>query len=175
MIGEILDPKVPWQVLLRDYMTRMTPDDLESWNRPNRRFEDIFLPVRTGVKMGPILFIGDTSGSIGNEDLISYASETNAIAEDLNPEKITFMWADTRVAGVDEFDQGTFAVDQLKPKGGGGTDMCVPLKAAEEYEPEIVVLFTDGYTPWPSEEPPYPLIVCCTTDTTVPVGQCVRI
>jgi hypothetical protein len=38
-----------------------------------------------------------------------------------------------------------------------------------------VVLFTDGYTPWPEVEPDYPLIVCCTTDAPVPVGMDIRI
>lgn len=174
-IGEILDPKVPWQVVLRDYMTRLTPDDLESWNRRNRRFEDVFLPSRSGVKMGPIVCIGDTSGSIGNDELIVYASETNAIAEDMKPENITFVWADTRVAGEQTFGDNEFDPSLLKPAGGGGTDMRVPLKHVEQYDPEIVILFTDGYTPWPSEEPPYPLIVCCTTDTNCPVGQVIRL
>ena len=66
-------------------------------------------------------------------------------------------------------------VIKLEPKGGGGTDMRVPLKYAEQFDPKVVVLFTDGYTPWPKEEPPYPLIVCCTTNVEVPVGQVIRI
>ena len=36
-------------------------------------------------------------------------------------------------------------------------------------------MFTDGYTPWPDIEPEYPLIVCCTTDTEVPIGMDIRI
>lgn len=172
LVGEILDPKVPWSILLRDYMTRVTKDD-EQWNRRNRRFQSVYLPARHSEKMGPIVLIGDTSGSIGNDELIAYTSEAGAIAEDVHPERIYFLWADTRVAGTQVFEEGEPLVP--KPKGGGGTDMRVPLKKAEDYQPEVVVLFTDGYTPWPDVEPDYPLIVCCTTDQVSPVGITIRI
>jgi hypothetical protein len=39
---------------------------------------------------------------------------------------------------------------------------------------ETVVIFTDGYTPWPTEEL-IPTIVCCTTDQVSPVGVTVRV
>jgi predicted metal-dependent peptidase len=172
LVGEILDPSVPWTDILRDYMTRITKDD-EVWSRRNRRFQDVYLPARHSEKMGPIVLIGDTSGSIGNDELTKYTGEAVMIAEDVRPERIIFLWADTKVAGVQEFEEGDPIVPQ--PKGGGGTDMRVPLKAAEEYQPEVVVLFTDGYTPWPEVEPDFPLIVCCTTDAEVPVGTDIRI
>lgn len=172
MVGDILDPKVPWSHLLRDYMTRVTKDD-EVWSRRNRRFNQVYLPARHSEKMGPIVMIGDTSGSIGNDELCRYMAEAVAIAEDVHPERIIFLWADTRVAGVQIFEEGEPIVP--KPQGGGGTDMRVPIKEAEKYQPEVVVLFTDGYTPWPDMEPDFPLIVCCTTDTNVPVGLDVRI
>lgn len=172
LVGEILDPKVPWSHVLRDFMTRVTKDD-EQWSRRNRRFQDVYLPARHSEKMGEIVLIGDTSGSIGNDELCKYMAEAGAIAEDVHPERIRILWADTRVAGEQVFEEGV-PIDP-KPQGGGGTDMTVPLKHAEQFNPECVVLFTDGYTPWPDVEPDYPLIVCCTTDTTVPVGLDIRI
>jgi predicted metal-dependent peptidase len=172
IVGEILDPKVPWQDLLRDFVTRITKDD-ESWNRRNRRFGHVYLPSRWSERMGEIVIIGDTSGSIGNEELSKYACEVNSIIELLAPERIRMVWADTRVAGEQVFEEGeTF---KPIPKGGGGTDMTVPLRHVEKYEPEVVILLTDGYTPWPDRDPPYPLITCCTTEVDVPVGKTVRI
>jgi predicted metal-dependent peptidase len=172
LVGEILDPKVPWAHVLRDYMTRVTKDD-EQWSRRNRRFQGVYLPARHSEKMGEIVLIGDTSGSIGNDELCKYMAEAGAIAEDVHPERIRILWADTRVAGEQVFEDGEPIVP--KPQGGGGTDMRVPIKHAEQYQPQVVVLFTDGYTPWPDVEPDFPLIVCCTTDAPVPVGVDIRI
>jgi predicted metal-dependent peptidase len=140
--------------------------------RRNRRFQNVYLPARHSEKMGEIVLIGDTSGSIGNDELCKYMAEAGAIAEDVHPERIRILWADTKVAGEQVFEEGELIV--AKPKGGGGTDMRVPLKKAEDYQPEVVVLFTDGYTPWPDVEPDYPLIVCCTTDVNVPIGMDIR-
>jgi predicted metal-dependent peptidase len=133
LVGEILDPKVPWSHVLRDYMTRITKDD-EQWNKRNRRFQNVYLPARHSEKMGPIVLIGDTSGSIGNDELTKYTGEAAMIAEDVRPERIIFLWADTKVAGVQEFEEGDLIVP--KPKGGGGTDMRVPLTKALDYQPE---------------------------------------
>lgn len=173
-VNEILEPKVAWPDLLRDYMTRITRDD-ETWAKRNRRFQDVYLPDRHNERMGPIVIIGDSSGSIwcSPKELEQFASEIQAVADQVRPENIRVVWADTRVASEDVFEDG----DTLKfnPQGGGGTDMRVPLEYVEKYEPHVVILLTDGYTPWPSAEPPYPLIVCCNTDTDVPVGQVIRI
>lgn len=172
LVGEILDPVVPWVHILRDYMTRVTKDD-EVWARRNRRFSKVYLPARHSEKMGEIVLIGDTSGSIGNDELCKYMAEAGAIAEDVHPERIRIIWCDAKVKGEQVFEDGDPIV--AKPVGGGGTDMCEALTYAEQYDPEAVVLFTDGYTPWPDVEPPFPLITCCTTDAPVPVGLDVRI
>ena len=172
LVGEILDPKVPWPDLLRDYMTRITKDD-ETWAKRNRRFSNVYLPSRHSEKMGEIIVIGDTSGSITGKELDEAAAEIKAVADQVRPERIRLLWADTRVAAEQVFEEGDLIM--AKPAGGGGTDMRVPLTYAEQYEPHVVILITDGYTPWPEVEPPYPLIVLCTTDVAVPVGMVVRV
>lgn len=171
-IDDILDPKVPWQTVLREYMTRVS-HDTETWSRRNRRFEDVFLPTRYSYRMGGVVIINDTSGSIGGSELVQFNTEGYTIIEDMRPEWVRILWADTQVASEQLFEDG----DPFTPKaaGGGGTDMRVPLKHAEQYQPEVCILFTDGYTPWPEGDPPYPLIVCCTTNADVPVGQVIRI
>lgn len=172
LVHEILNPVVPWPDVLREYMTRIIQDD-ENWSRRNRRYGDVYLPARYSQKMGDVVIIGDVSGSIGQAELDRIAAEITCIAEMLRPESIRVLWADTEVVKEEVFECGEPIV--LKPCGGGGTDMRVPLAHAVQYDPQAVVLITDGYTPWPTTEPDYPLVVCCTTDQNVPVGQVVRV
>ena len=172
LVGNILNPPLPWEDIMRHYMQRVTQDD-ESWSRPNRRHTDMILPSRRSLKIGPIAIIGDTSGSITEKELSNIGTQTIAIAEQLQPENIRVVWADTKVCGEQVFEQGDDI--QLKPVGYGGTDMRVPLAHVEQFQPQVVVLITDGYTPWPDVEPDYPLIVVCTTDTNVPIGEVIRI
>jgi predicted metal-dependent peptidase len=44
---------------------------------------------------------------------------------------------------------------QVRLLGGGGTDMGAGLAAAEELRPrpDLVIVLTDGHTPWPPEPP----------------------
>lgn len=174
MVDDFLESKVPWTDVLRDFMLKVVKSR-ESWVRRNKRFSRIYLPTRYERRMGPIIFIPDTSGSMWGDDMEKICSEMAHCASQTQPENIRVLWADTRVAGEQVFDPVEFAFDKLEPKGGGGTDMRVPLKYAEKYDPQVVVLMTDGYTPWP-ESVPYPLIILCTTDHTIPdIGQVIRI
>lgn len=172
LVGEILHPQVPWRDLLRDYMMQVSKED-ESWSRRNRRFQSTYLPSRFSERMGEIVVIGDSSGSVGERELSMIAAEIRAIADQLKPAAVRVVWADTQVKREEVYEESD--VIELHPAGGGGTDMRVPLQYVEQYEPPVVVLITDGYTPWPRSEPPYPLIVVCTTNQQVPIGNVVRL
>jgi predicted metal-dependent peptidase len=172
LVDGILSPPLPWQELLRKYATQYTTED-ETWSRRNRRFPHVYLPSRWSERMGEIVIIGDTSGSMGNEVFAQIAAEINCINEFCKPERTRVVWADAEECSFEEvFEAGGEVV--LHPKGGGGTDMRKPLRYVEQYDPVVCILITDGYTPWPKEDPPYPLIVCCTTAVDVPVGDVVR-
>jgi predicted metal-dependent peptidase len=170
-VNGVLNPAVSCVALLRDYMLRICKDD-ESWGKRNRRYRHTYLPSRHSEAMGEVIFIGDTSGSVTEDDIRMVAGEIGIVSETLKPERIRMVWADTQIAGEQVFEQGEPIM--LAPRGGGGTDMRVPLEYVTQYDPEVVVLITDGYTPWPASEPDYPLIVCCTTDVDVPVGSIIR-
>jgi predicted metal-dependent peptidase len=172
-VNEVLDPKVPWTEMLRQFMQRTVHEAEESWARRNRRFP-IYLPSRYTQRMGEIILIDDTSGSIGNEQLKQYNGEAAEIAETVNPERIRIVYCDAKVKGEQEWEMGEFDPAEVKPVGGGGTRMDIALAHVEQYEPTVVVLFTDGATPW-GDEPDYPLIVCCTTEAKCPIGEVIRI
>lgn len=174
MVGEALDAKIAWTDVLRDYLLRVVRER-ENWSRRNRRFTDIYLPVRRSLKLGPIVFIPDTSGSMFGDDMEKICSEMAHCAAQTQPEGIKVIWTDSRVQGEQDFTPDEFAHDKLKPKGGGGTDMRVGLAHAAQYEPTVAVLLTDGYTPWPDHEPDFPLIVIMTTDQPCPIGTVLRI
>jgi predicted metal-dependent peptidase len=44
--------------------------------------------------------------------------------------------------------------------GGGGTDMGTGIRAAQHLKPRptLIIVLTDGYTPWPAQAPPLPVI-----------------
>lgn len=174
MVDECLETKVHWIDVLRDFMLKVVKGR-ESWSKRNRRFSKIYLPTRHEKKMGPIIFIPDTSGSMWGDDMEKICSEMAHCASQTQPEGIKVLWADTKVQGEQDFTPDEFEFSKLVPKGGGGTDMRVPLKYAEQFDPQVVVILTDGYTPWPDEELPYPLITICTTDVACPVGEVIRI
>ena len=171
LVGEILNPDLPWQDMLREYMVAVIQND-ESWARRNRRYKT-YMPGRFSTALDSVGVIMDTSGSISGEELNAMLAEVRAIAETTCPAVMHIMCADSCVLTDQIIEAGEEV--KVEVKGGGGTDMREPLAKMAEHDPRVVILLTDGYTPWPDCEPDYPLIVCCTTDAPVPIGRVVRV
>lgn len=174
LVNGIINPPLPWQVLLQDMATKQAHED-ESWKHRNRRFRNIYLPSRYSVRMGELVVIGDTSGSMmGSPVFNQLNTELAMIREQLNPERIRVIWADDAEVVLEQVFEPEDEV-KLRPTGGGGTDMRRPLRHVEQFEPVVVIMVTDGYTPWPDSEPPFPLIVLCNTKVESPVGTTIHI
>ena len=122
-VKALLSPSVPWQEVLRQFMSAKT-NTRSDWTRRNRRFPTIILPSRTGRQMRRIGVIIDTSGSIDDRVMTVMASEVHAIGADIGAEETHVKFADARTVHEQRYTSGEPIV--LQPKGGGGTDRRVP-------------------------------------------------
>lgn len=74
----------------------------------------------------------------------------NALKTLPDPRGVRVLVGDERVQGA----KNVFRKDQVVLAGGGGTDMTAMIVAAAEErpQPKAIIVVTDGYTGWPSEE-----------------------
>jgi predicted metal-dependent peptidase len=161
-LGDLMEPKVDWREVLREFVKSIcNAKDASSWRRVNRRFigSDIYLPTLVGERVGHIVIGIDTSGSIGVKELSDFLSEVKGIADEVRPEKVDLLYWDSEVAGHEEYDEYSVAniVSSTKPRGGGGTSpSCVTAYLKDKaIKPECVIMLSEGYVgdDWGGEWP----------------------
>ena len=151
-LEELLQPKIDWREVLRDFIsTTCTGSDYSTWRRPNRRFvsSGYYMPSGVSEQVGELVIAIDTSGSIGRAELSLFLSEVKGICDNVHPEKVRLLYWDTEVCADEAYE--THELDSLpkstKPAGGGGTAVgCVPAYITKQgIKPQAVVVLTDGY------------------------------
>ena len=170
MMEELFEPVLPWRSILRRFMTEKLNDDF-SWKRGNRRFiaQGLYLPSRlSDDAMGEIVVVIDTSGSISEKELTEFGSEIKGIVDEVRPSKVRVIYCDSRIAHIDEFGPNDDL--QFAAHGGGGTDFRPPFKWLEENQivPRALVYLTDGYGPFPEQEPDFPTLFAINNHDVIP-------
>jgi predicted metal-dependent peptidase len=180
VFGELLQPKIDWKKVLREFITETCAGrDESSWRKPNRRFlsYDVYMPSMVGTTMTELVIGFDTSGScFGGEEMTAFVSNIKTIIDDVKPTKTHVIYWDTEVAGHQTFEDGQFAVADLKPKGGGGTDGAVLFDYLRDnnINPQAIVQFTDGYVgDWGNTN--VPTLWAVTSDLVAPFGTTIRV
>jgi predicted metal-dependent peptidase len=180
VFGDLLTPKVDWRKVLRDFITETCAGrDESSWRKPNRRFlaEDVYMPSMIGTTMTEIVLGFDTSGScFGGTEMTRFVSEIATIVGDIKPSKCRVIYWDTKVTGEQVFEDGTFAVHNLQPKGGGGTDGSVLFDYLREHRisPDAIVQFSDGHV-GSFGRSDWPTLWALTSDMQAPFGTTVHL
>ena len=126
-----------------------------SYRRPSRRarawprvvLPSLFRPVPE------VAIVCDTSGSMHDQLLARALAEVEGILT-----KAGIRQGTARVLAVDTNVHAVRRVTSAKQvvlAGGGGTDMGAGIVAAAELRPRpsIIVVLTDGFTPWPASPP----------------------
>ena len=169
---------LPWHQIMRNLMQRAISRTRTntSWRRPSTRgaANNLILPGRTNTPvLSEMVFVIDTSGSINAEDLAEFAEHMTSACVALKPSKVHLLWIDDDVRRVQEFSPSDYETmrTMMKPAGCGGTDMRVALDWVEEnlqQKPVGMVIFTDGYTPYPDTLRGYPIWWLINTERIAP-------
>lgn len=179
LIKEIKQAKVKWERLLHRYVGNTISRNDYNFAYPNRRFvaDDIYLPSMHNPIIGDIVFACDTSGSMGEEQLIKILSELAKLSHLVD--KITVMSCDAKVHEVVPTYTVGDIINKIKFKGGGGTDFGPVFDKIDEMKlvPELLIFATDTHGSFPDKAPRYPVLWISVLDKEqsieIPFGQAI--
>ncbi len=176
---ELLNPKVNWRKELagsvRASLSNISGRKDYLYTRPSRRqgamkqanFE-LILPAMRKPAPPPVAVVVDTSGSISRKDIVDFLSEVDGIARANGVAHGLYVIPCDAAVGPIQKIKSRGMIENLELPGGGGTDLIVGIEAAYKISPipRVLIIFTDGFTPWPREinQKIDKVIVCLTTD-----------
>ena len=171
-----LEPKVDWRRELAARI-RAAADTVSgavdySYRRPSRRAgapigQAVVFPAMVRHVPRTVVVV-DTSASMTEAHLERALAEIRGLlrAVGVHDKGLTVVSCDSAVNAT----QQVFSVDNVRLIGGGGTDMREGLDSAAKLlpRPELVVVITDGFTPWPAKRPNVLTIVALVGDGPAP-------
>lgn len=162
LLEELLNPKLPWETLLQNYVDTFINEDY-SWRKPNRRYLDILLPSLYSEGIDSIVFCNDASGSVSDEDFNKGLAEFRSVREKLNPRETTIIAFDTKIKNVCVLQRDE-EIPNISYTGYGGTDPTVCFEYLKDKQPSIVIIFSDGEFEPIEEIPDYPVLWILSSD-----------
>ncbi len=161
-----LDPQIDWRKQLGVSLRRAVADIAGrkdySYMRPSRRQHamnqagsNVLLPNLRQPAPPNVSVVVDTSGSISNDELRKFVAEVSGIVRAVGfSSGVKVICCDAEAYPAQTFKNPN-KLDELELLGGGGTDMREGIWAAiaARQKPDVVVVITDGYTPWPDTKP----------------------
>ena len=177
MVDHLLQPRLPWRMLLARYMTATARDDY-SYTRPSsRRGDPAIYPSLRSTQLNLVVAL-DVSGSITKKEMREFISEVDAIKGQLRA-RITLHACDSKMAEEGPWIFESWEDLDLPEKftGGGGTSFKPVFDWVDsmDQQPDLLVYFTDAEGDFPQHQPAYPVIWLVKGRTTVPWGQRIQL
>ncbi|HEB95085.1 MAG TPA: hypothetical protein ENI96_01480 [Sedimenticola thiotaurini] len=176
MIDHLLQPQLPWRMLLARYLSSNARDDY-SYMRPSRREGEFILPSLRSHQIDLVVAI-DTSGSISDSDFDQFIGEVDALKGQMRA-RVTLLACDAELAGDGPWVFEPWEELRLPRRfqGGGGTRFEPVFDWVERQgmQPETLVYFTDAEAQFPLQPPPYPVIWLVKGRQPVPWGQRIQL
>jgi predicted metal-dependent peptidase len=176
LVEHLLQPQLPWRMLLARYMTAVARDDY-SFQRPSRREGEFILPSLKSAQVDVVVVL-DTSGSIKDEEMREFVSEINAIKGQMRARLILHACdAELCKHGPWVFEPWEeFRVpENIYGRGGTRFTPVFDWLAREDRRPDLLVYFTDADGQFPKAEPAFPVLWLVKGRGKVPWGQRVQL
>ncbi|HET6353443.1 DUF2201 family putative metallopeptidase [Streptomyces sp.] len=162
---EAFHPPQPWRELLgsavRSAASGPGAGEDYTYGRPSRRSAGIPGVVLPSLRRRPprVSVVIDTSGSVSDTELGSALLEVAAISRAVGGRRdlVTVLSCDAAARVV----QPLCRAEGISLVGGGGTDLRTGFARAlrAQPRPDVIVVLTDGQTPWPGARPPCRTVV----------------
>jgi predicted metal-dependent peptidase len=176
LITDITDPKVDWKAVLARFLRSNNKSDF-TWVRPNRRFigSGLYLPSLHNPCLEEIVIAVDTSGSISDDELKQFTTETSYILHELAPERVQFIQCDAEINDVTEYTRESLPL-KVTYKGRGGTEFTPVIDYVNENHPNAAALvyLTDLECGDFGDQPHYPVLWVTTQDHNAPYGEVIH-
>jgi predicted metal-dependent peptidase len=176
IIDHLLQPQLPWRMILARYLTATARDDY-NYSRPSRREGDYIMPSLKSHELDVVVVV-DTSGSVSDKEMNEFVSEVNALKGQLRA-RITLLACDSALAGDGPWRFEPWEEFALPHHfAGGGTTDFRPVfdwVARENRRPDALVYFTDGVGTFPQQEPYFPVVWLIKGKRTVPWGNRIQL
>ncbi len=158
LLEKTLNPKLPWNIILQNYMSQFSKSDY-SFSRPNKRyFPEFYLPTTHAEAICNLAIAVDSSGSVLPEEFSYFINEIAVIQSQLQPEKITLIDFDTEINDIRIITQDTDVLRELEFTGGGGTYVVPVTEWATKNKPDVLLIFSDGEFIIPEEPKGIPIV-----------------
>lgn len=211
MVKAAAEPGIDWRSYVQAFLARSSGNSSFDWRKPSRppmlregmALENYYAPARGGNGVNHVVYVGDTSGSIGHDEHMAQLSAMAELVGELRPKVFTVMWCDSDIQRIDTFrsvsgdEVAAYYASHPIPKGGG-TDFRPPFTLMETValgggvttpnvsgesivdmldggKPDALVYFTDLYGDAPREKPDYNVLWLATTNQPHPWGERVQI
>lgn len=176
LVDELIQPQLPWRMLLARYLMSTARDDY-SFQRPSRREGEAILPRLSSDQVDLCIAL-DTSGSIAGEELAQFTSEIDALKGQIRA-RVTLHACDERLdpRGPWEF-QPWENIELPREIGGGGGTRFAPVFdwiAAARRRPDLLLYFTDAKGEFPLRAPTYPVVWLVKGRGRVPWGERIQL
>ncbi len=143
-IDKFLTPIIPWTKVLQDFFTALCDEQDYTWKRPNRRYQDMYMPSLQDDEEGleHLMYFIDTSGSISDAQIKRVNSEIKYIQEQIRPRKLTLVQFDCAIQDIKEYELDD-PFDYVEIHGRGGTNLDPVKEMIDKYKPTAAVIFSD--------------------------------